>query len=88
MSYRVFWSPDAEKLLQALVEMAAEPDAFVESARKIDRQLATEPHEFGESRYDQVQIGFEQPLVVQFEVLEDVRTVIVFHVQQTGRLPG
>ena len=52
------------------------------------RRLVADPLDFGESRYDQVRIGFERPLAVQFEVLEDVRTVIVFYVRKMGRSPG
>ena len=35
---------------------------------------------FGESRYDAVRVGFVLPLGVQFEVFDDVRTVIVYDV--------
>lgn len=88
MPYRVFWSPEAERFLEQLLTKAAEPESLVAAARKVDRYLITDPQRFGESRYDNVRIGFEQPLAVQFEVLEDVRTVIVFHVRQMGRTRG
>jgi len=88
MPYRVFWSPEAEQFLENLIDNAAEPTTLVEAARKIDRYLITDPYQFGESRYEQVRIGFERPLAVQFEVLEGVRTVIVFHVLQMGRQRG
>jgi len=85
MPYRVFWSPEAERIVADLLDNSTEPGAIVRATRLIDRQLVTDPHQFGESRYDQVRIGFERPLAVQFEVLEDVHTVIVFYVRQMGR---
>jgi hypothetical protein len=36
------------------------------------------PSEFGESRFDTVRAAFLRPLGVQFDVLEDVQTVIVY----------
>jgi hypothetical protein len=35
---------------------------------------------FGESRFDSVRVGYELPLGVQYEVLGDVRTVVVYDV--------
>jgi hypothetical protein len=50
------------------------------AARRIDRQLARDPFNFEESRYDTVRVGFEPPLRLHYEVLSDVRTVIVYDV--------
>jgi hypothetical protein len=42
--------------------------------------LIAVPNEFGESRYELIRIGFAFPFGVQFEVMDDVRTVIVHDV--------
>jgi plasmid stabilization system protein ParE len=80
MSYRVFWSPYAEQRLQEILQDAVKQAEMAASARRIDQFLASYPIDFGESRYDTVRIGFVRPLGVQYEVLEDVRTVIVYDV--------
>ncbi len=53
---------------------------LIAAARQIDEELVADPHAFGESRYDSVRIGFALPLGVHFEVIDDVRTVIVYDV--------
>ncbi len=77
MNYRVFWSPHAEKRLENLTQDSASAAELAAAARQIDQALATDPIGFGESRYDTVRIAFLRPLGVQYDVLEDVRTVIV-----------
>ncbi len=57
MSYRVFWSPQAEERLEAIFANREDRDQCVEAARDLDRALATDPHGFGESRYDTVRDG-------------------------------
>jgi hypothetical protein len=47
---------------------------------KIDRHLIADPNGFGESRYDTVRVGFAYPLGVQFEVMDDVHTAVVYDV--------
>lgn len=80
MSYRVFWSPHAENRLEQLLAGVADTAPLVAAAREIDQHLAADPTSFGESRYDTVRVGFIPPLGVQFEMHDDVRTVIVFDV--------
>jgi hypothetical protein len=80
VSHRVFWSPHAE---QRLAEILLEPTSqkqCADAARNIDLYLSSDPIGFGESRYDTVRIGFVRPLGIQYELLEDVRTVIVYDV--------
>ncbi len=85
MTYRVLWSPHAEERLEQLLRDTTEPAALAKTAGEIDGHLLGQPNEFGESRYDTVRIGFVHPLGVQFEVLEDVRTVIVYDVWRIDR---
>lgn len=54
--------------------------AWVAAAKEIDQHLSADPTGFGESRYDTVRVGFVRPLGLQFEVIEDVRTVIVYDI--------
>ena len=55
------------------------------AAKEIDRHLLTNPHDFGESRYGVMRIGLVWPLGVQFEVMDDVRTVIVHDIWRIDR---
>ena len=55
------------------------------AAREIDQFPMTEPKKFGESRFDTVRVGFVRPLGVQFEVTDDVATVIVYDVWRFDR---
>jgi plasmid stabilization system protein ParE len=87
VSYRVFWAPHAEQQLDAILRDQAVQRRVAAAARHIDLSLAKNPANFGESKHDTVRIAFELPLGVHFEVLEDVRTVIVYHVWRTDRNP-
>lgn len=80
MSYRVFWSPHAEMRLEEILRNTTEQTPIADAARTIDRYLRTYPVEFGESRFETVRVGFVRPLGVQYELLEDVETVIVYDV--------
>lgn len=80
MIYRVFWSPHAEERLEEILQDAPARALNAAAARDIDQHLAADPLGFGESRYDTVRVGFIRPLGIQYDVLEDVRTVIVYDV--------
>jgi len=85
MKYRVLWSPFSEQRLEQILQNALDPFAIAAAARQIDRILLVAPVAFGESRYDTVRIGFVRPLGIHFEVMEDVRTVVVYDVWQIDR---
>jgi hypothetical protein len=85
MPYRVFWAPNAEEKLERFIQDESEPQILAAAARPIDHYLINEPASFGESRYDTIRIGFAYPLGVQFEVMDDVRTVIVHDVWRIDR---
>jgi hypothetical protein len=80
MKYRVFWAPYAEDRLELLLREASEVASVADAAKEIDRNLVVNPKSFSESRYETVRVGIVRPLGVQFEVLDDVRTVIVYDV--------
>ena len=73
----MLWSAYAEDKLEQLLQAASEPTILAAAARQIDRHLMTSPGAFGESRYDTIRIGFVYPLGIQFELMNDVRTVVV-----------
>jgi mRNA-degrading endonuclease RelE of RelBE toxin-antitoxin system len=80
MKYRVLWEPYAESQLERILGETTDQARIVAATRAIDGQLLTAPLEFGESRWDTVRIGFERPLGVLYDILDDVRTVIVYEV--------
>lgn len=80
MKHFVFWSPEADERLQALIRSAEESSDLIRVVREIDVWLARHPLDFGESRYDTVRIGVVAPLAVLFEVLDDPPTVIVLDI--------
>jgi len=85
MPFRVLWTPYAEERLADYLQNDPEPHILAGVARQIDRILVGNPATFGESRYDTNRIAFMYPLGVQFEVMDDVRTVIVHDVWRIGR---
>ena len=85
MQHRVLWAPDAEDKLEQFLKNASDPSILAAAAREIDQHLITAPKEFGESRYDTMRVGFMFPLGVQFEVMDDVQTVIVHDVWRIDR---
>jgi hypothetical protein len=85
MQFRVLWAPDAEAAFQRLVDASSDPKSLAAAARQIDERLLAAPKSFGESRHDAVRVGFVYPLGVDFEVMDDVRTVIVHYVWRIDR---
>ena len=80
MSHVVFWSPEADETLQALIRDAADREACLLWIREIDFWLARGPLDFGESRYDTIRLGVVAPLAVLFDVLDDPPTVIMLDI--------
>ncbi|HEY2414217.1 MAG TPA: type II toxin-antitoxin system RelE/ParE family toxin [Pirellulaceae bacterium] len=85
MKYRVFWTPDAERELDEILEASADFIVVGTAAKELDRQLISNPYDVGESRDRGTRVGFVRPLAVQYEVMDDVATVIVFGVWRTDR---
>jgi hypothetical protein len=80
MRHFVFWAPEADERLQALI-LGDDANGFVVGAvREIDFWLARAPLDFGESRYDTVRVGFVPPVAVLFDVLTDPPTAIVLDI--------
>jgi hypothetical protein len=85
MKYRVLWAPNADEQLNAILLVATDRSVIAEAARVINTWLASDPLNLGESRLDNVRIAFNHPLGVEFEVLDDVKTVIVYQTWRTDR---
>jgi|tagenome__1003787_1003787.scaffolds.fasta_scaffold20765730_1 hypothetical protein len=77
MNYHVFWAPNAERQLEAILKNKLIQDQLAYAALEIDRNLLSDPLDFGESRYDDVRVGVSRPLGVEYEVFLNERTVIV-----------
>jgi hypothetical protein len=82
MRYTVLWSPVAEQRLAALWTDAVNRKAVTDAANAIDRQLANDPDELGESRSDGTRVLFVPPLGILFQVNEGDRMVTVLAVWQ------
>lgn len=87
MIYRILWAPEVEEAFDNMLAKADldERTVLAKASRVINQQLVNDPKHFGESRYEDVRVGFEPPLLVQFQIMEDVRTVIVFHINYINR---
>jgi hypothetical protein len=80
MKYRVFWDPYAEGQLKQIIQDSAIHPQIVAAVRSINTQRTLDPCDLGESRFDEIRIAFVSPLALLFEVLQDVKTVIVCEV--------
>lgn len=83
MNYIVVWQPPALGALAQLWTDAPNRNAVAAASDRIDARLARNPLSQGESRAGSYRILFEPPLVVDFEVRETGRTVVVVRVRHT-----
>lgn len=80
---RVEWQPIA---LNELADIWMRADSSLrravnEQVQEIDRELAQDPFNTGESRLDDVRLAFFSPLTVEFFPDADSQTVTVLHVR-------
>ena len=80
MTYLVTWLPDAERELARLWMAAPERAAITAAANELDRRLAANGPEEGESREDDFRITFAPPLAVVFRAILGKPQVQVSHV--------
>jgi hypothetical protein len=85
MNYTVRWLRTAEAGLLAAWLRAANKEAVTGYAEQIDRILAHDPNEQGESRDGTIRLWFHRPICVLYQVDEARRTVIVGRVKWVGR---
>lgn len=82
MKYTVIWTPNAERELTALWLRSRLRYLITQAAGRVDKSLARDPKTLGESRDANRRIAFVSPLVVEFEVVDERRTVFVRAVRE------
>jgi plasmid stabilization system protein ParE len=85
MRFTVVWSPDAESDLADIWIHADDRDAVSRASNELDRALAHDPNDQGESREEGVRITFAGPLGINFEVNAADRQARVIAVWRTRR---
>ncbi len=85
MNYTVIWLFDAQEMLAAVWTAAADRKAVTEATYRIDRRLADDPLDVGESREGNRRLAFDPPLQVMFRVFAADKRVEVVSVGAYGR---
>jgi hypothetical protein len=85
LRYTVVWLPDAEQELARIWNDATNRSVISEAANFLDRELARDPTNLGESRPSGIRIAHWLPLGIRFTVSEDDRLVQVLAVWQCRR---
>lgn len=80
MNWSVTWLPTAEQTLTNLWVNAPDRQAVTDAADQIDRDLARDPLNTGESRDGGTRIHIVPPLAVLFDTDAAARTVTVWAV--------
>ena len=80
MKYTVVYVPSAEDQLAEIWMAATDREAVTVASDRIDRTLADDPADAGESCPDGYRVLIELPLVVYFHILEADRMVRVLRV--------
>ena len=80
MKFTVLWVPSAERQLAQLWLDAEDRSSVRDAADRLDAALGERADSLGESRSPNVRIAFAPPLAIEFEVLEQDRTVYVLAV--------
>jgi hypothetical protein len=83
MIFTVAWVADAVDEIAEIWLVAPDRDRVTAAASRIDQLLRQDPQTHGESRDSNVRILFEDPLGVDFEIVEDDRIVFVLSVWRT-----
>ena len=87
MKYTVIWKPSAKQHLADIWLSAEDRAAIASAADRIDRLLASDPLDVGESRSGNDRILIDVPLAVVFEVSELDRRVDVLTIRHVPRAP-
>jgi plasmid stabilization system protein ParE len=85
VTYRVVWDNRALEELRQIRQNYVDREGLRNTVTRIDTQLAYQPNAAGESRHGNYRVLFKYPLVVWFEVLDQLREVQVVHVRRTKR---
>jgi len=84
--FTVVWSPDAERELIRVWNEATDRGGIADAANLLDRELANNPTNLGESRPTGLRIAHCLPLGIRFAVLEEDRIVRVVAVWECRRI--
>ena len=90
MSYTVSWRPEAEQLLADIWLNAGDPNAVTDAANALDKALADDPTDLGESRPVGQRVAYSMPLGIRFVVHKaqrHVRVVGVWYVKKRKSRP-
>jgi hypothetical protein len=85
VTWKVHWSKPAEAELAELWMKSTDRDAVTAAATNIEKQLATDASEAGESRTDDIRVLCSLPLVVWFIVFPKSQATMVIHVRSAIR---
>lgn len=85
MNYAVRWHEPASTDLLAQLLRAKDKPRMLAAAKEIERRLAENPQQEGESRGDLHRILFVRPFSVLFQIDEDARTVYVDQIKWVGQ---
>ena len=83
--YQVQWHEAAENQLMAMWIRSANKDAITGYVDQIDRILARDPLEQGESREANIRLAFFRPVCVRYLVDETLRIVLIQTIRWVGR---
>lgn len=86
MRFRVTWDLAANDELQRIYDDAIDKEGVVNAVTRIGLELAAVPLEAGESRDNNIRILFKFPLVVWFQVNEQMLEVAVVQVSSCRRV--
>jgi hypothetical protein len=85
MKYRVFWTLVAEQRLAGVWLASTDRNAVTRAAHRLEERLRVDPLHTGEARQSSVvRVVFDQPLGIEFEVIEDDKKVRVLSVWKIG----
>jgi mRNA-degrading endonuclease RelE of RelBE toxin-antitoxin system len=85
MNYTVLWQPSAEQELADIWSNAPDREAVADAADMADERLRRDPYAVGESRAGAKRVAFFGPLVIDFEVRDTARTVLVLRIRRSRR---
>ncbi len=85
MNYTVIWLFGAQEMLAAVWTAAANQKSVTEATYRIERRLADNPLDVGESRHSNHRLAFDPPFQVMFRVFAGDKRVEVVSVGAFGR---
>lgn len=86
MSYRVIWDDQAIDALQRIYDAAADKEAVEHAVLRVGMELSANPLEAGESRDKGSRILFKHPLVILYEIHEQMPEVLIVNVGPFRRI--